>query len=131
MKRLLLNLLLQSLRQHGDNLVQVSNDAEVGDAEDGGKLVLVDGDDEVGLFHTGQVLDGTADTASHVEVRADSLTRLTDLTLVRHHAVVDHGTARRNLSAKHIGQSLQLVEAFLVVGPRSWHQRCRPWPCLP
>ena len=61
------------------------------------------------------MLDGTADTASHIEVRADGLTRLTHLTLVRHHAVVDHGTARRNLSAKHIGQSLQLVEAFLVV----------------
>ena len=61
MRELLLHLLLQSLRQHGDNLVQVSNDAEVSDAEDGCELVLVDGDDEVGLFHTGQVLDGTAD----------------------------------------------------------------------
>ncbi len=89
----LLHFLLQSLRQHGDNLVQVSNDAEVGDAEDGRKLVLVDGDDEVGLFHTGQVLDGTADTTSHVEVRADGLTRLTHLTVMRHHAVVNHRTA--------------------------------------
>ena len=92
LEKSLLHFLLQSLRQHGDNLVQISDDAEVGDAEDGRELVLVDGDDEVGLFHAGEVLDGTTDTASHVEVRADSLTRLTDLTLVRHHAVVDHGT---------------------------------------
>ena len=89
---LLLEFLLDALGQHGDNLVEVAHDTQVSNAEDGSELVLVDGDDEVTLFHTCQVLDGTADTASHVEVGTDGLTGLTYLYLVRHHTVVNHGT---------------------------------------
>lgn len=89
---LLLEFLLDALGQHGDDLVEVADDAQVSHAEDGGELVLVDGDDEVALLHTGEVLDGTADAASHVQVRTDGLTRLAHLYLVGHHAVVNHGT---------------------------------------
>ena len=89
---LLLEFLLDALGQHGDNLVEVAHDTQVSNAEDGGKLVLVDGDDVIALLHTGEVLDGTADTASHVEVGTDGLTRLAYLYLVGHHAVVNHGT---------------------------------------
>ena len=89
---LCLEFFLDALGQHGDNLVEVAHDAQVSDAEDGGELVLVDGDDEIALLHTGKVLDGTADTASHIEGGTDSLTRLTNLALVGHHAVIDHGT---------------------------------------
>ena len=72
--------------------MEVTHDTQVSDAEDGSELVLVDGDDEIALLHTGKVLDGTADTTSHVEVGANGLTRLTHLALVRHHTVIDHGT---------------------------------------
>ena len=89
---LLLEFLLDALGQHGNDLVEVTNDAQVCHAEDGGKLVLVDGDDVIALFHTGEVLDGTADTASHVEAGTNCLTGLAHLALVRHHAVVNHGT---------------------------------------
>ena len=91
--QLFFDFFLQSFCQHWDNLVQVANDAKVGNAEDWCKLILVDSDDEVRFFHTCKMLDGAADTASHVEVWTDSLTCLTHLTLVRHHAVIDHGTA--------------------------------------
>ena len=89
---LLLEFFLDALGEHGNDLVEVTNDAQVCHTEDGGKLVLVDGDDEVALLHTGKVLDGTADTASHVEVGTNGLSGLTHLALVRHHAVVNHGT---------------------------------------
>ena len=36
---------LQALRQHWDNLVKITHYAEVSNAEDGCKLVLVDSDD--------------------------------------------------------------------------------------
>ena len=90
---LLFDFLFQALGKHRNDLVEITHDTQVSDAEDGSELVLVDGDDEVGLFHTGEMLDGTADTAGHVEVRTDGLTGLTHLTVVRHHAVVNHGTA--------------------------------------
>ncbi len=89
---LLLELFLDALGQHGNNLVEVAHDTQVSNAEDGGELVLVDGDDEITLLHTGKVLDGTADTTGHVEVGTNGLTSLTHLDLVRHHAVIDHGT---------------------------------------
>ncbi len=47
----------QRCQNFRDDLVQVTNDAVVGDLEDGGVLVLVDGDDELGGLHAGQVLD--------------------------------------------------------------------------
>ena len=89
---LFLHLFLDALGEHGNDLVEVAHDAQVSYTEDGGKLVLVDGDDEIALLHTGEVLDGTADTASHVEVGTNGLTGLTHLYLVRHHAVIDHST---------------------------------------
>ena len=89
---LLLDFLLQALSEHRNDLMQIAHDTEVSDAEDRCELVLVDGDDEVGLFHASEVLDGTADTASHVQCGTDGLTGLTHLTVMRHHAVVNHGT---------------------------------------
>ena len=45
----------------GNDLVQFADDAVSGNVEDGGVLVLVDGDDVLGVLHTGNVLDGTRD----------------------------------------------------------------------
>ena len=65
-EKLLLKFFLDALGEHGDNLVEVAHNTQVSNAEDGGELVLVDGDDVIALLHTGEVLDGTADTASHI-----------------------------------------------------------------
>lgn len=54
----LLYLLLQAFGQQGHDFVAVAYDAEVGNTENGGEFVLVDGDDEVGFLHTCKVLDG-------------------------------------------------------------------------
>ena len=84
---------LQTFGEHGDNLVEVTHDAEVGNLEDRSKFVLVDSDDKVTFFHTGEVLDGAADAASHIESRADCFTSLTNLTAGIHNTGVDHSTA--------------------------------------
>ena len=42
---LFLHLFADALGEHGHDLVEVAHDAQVGNAEDGSKLVLVDGDE--------------------------------------------------------------------------------------
>lgn len=49
----------QLSRQNGYNLVQVADYTKIGYLEDGSEFVLVNGNDIIALFHTGQVLDGT------------------------------------------------------------------------
>src|ERR1700722_4796633 len=49
---------LQRLDERRQHLVHVADDAEVGDREDRGLLVLVDGDDVLGALHPHQVLGG-------------------------------------------------------------------------
>ena len=89
---LLHNHLGELFGKHRDDLVNITYYTYIGDTEDRSELVLVDGDDEITLFHTCKVLDGTGDTASHVEGRTDGLTGLWNLNLVRHYAGVYHST---------------------------------------
>ena len=55
---------------------QVSDQAVVRHLEDGGFFVLVDRNDDLGVFHAGQMLDGTGDAHSNVQVRRNDLTGL-------------------------------------------------------
>lgn len=93
--------------------MEVAHDAEVGNLEDGGKLVLVDGDDELALLHAGKVLDGAADAAGHVEGGAHGLAGLAHLAAGVHDAGVDHGAAAGDFAAELFGQGLELGEAVL------------------
>src|SRR5829696_6987918 len=68
--------LLGGLRDDG---VEVTDDTEVGELEDRGLGVLVDGHDGLRGLHAGAVLDGTRDADGHVEVRRDGLAGLPDL----------------------------------------------------
>ncbi len=104
---------LQAFGEHGDNLVEVTHDAEVGHLEDGGELVLVDGDDEFALLHAGEVLDGTADAAGHVEGGTHGLAGLAHLTAGIHDAGVDHGAGAGDFAAELFGESFELGKAVL------------------
>src|SRR3546814_18800210 len=42
--------------EFGDDFVEVADEADVGDLEDGGVLILVDGDDGLRILHAGEVL---------------------------------------------------------------------------
>ena len=93
----------EALGEHGDNLVEVAHDAEVGNAEDGGELVLVDGNDQLALFHTGKVLNGTADTAGKIEVGTNGLTGLSHLTALIHDTGINHSTAAGHFAFQLLG----------------------------
>src|SRR3546814_8664082 len=51
--------------RHG--VEQVRDEADVGDLEDRGVLVLVDGDDGLGVLHPGEVLDRARDADRNVD----------------------------------------------------------------
>src|SRR6478735_3177396 len=76
----------EELREH---LVDVAHDAEVGDAEDRGFLVLVDRDDVLRALHAHHVLRRTGDAGGDVDGRLDDLAGLADLVAVRNPTGVD------------------------------------------
>ena len=78
------------LRQDGE---KITDEAVVGNLEDRGFLVLVDGDDDLRVLHAGQMLDGAGDADRDVELRCDDLAGLADLPVVRGIACID-GRAR-------------------------------------
>ncbi len=53
--------LFEGFGQGGHHFEDVGDDAVIGDFEDGGILIFVDGDDGAGPFHADDVLDGAAD----------------------------------------------------------------------
>ena len=58
---------------------RVPDDSVIGYAENGGVGVFVDRDNDAGLAHASQMLDGAADAAGDVELRRDGFAGLPDL----------------------------------------------------
>ena len=83
---------LDLLDELGNDLVQIADDAVGGNIEDGGVLVLVDGDDVLGILHTGNVLDGTGDAQSNIDAGMHGLAGLADLMVSRQPALIGDGT---------------------------------------
>ena len=73
----------QLLCQGGNDLVQIAYDTVIRYVKDRSGLILVDGNDEVGFFHTCQVLDRTGNTDCEVYVRTNGLTGLSNLQILR------------------------------------------------
>ena len=71
--------LAQGFHDAGDDFEEVAHDTVRGDVENGSFRVLVDGDDALGAFHAGNVLDGAGDAGSDVEVGRHGLAGLADL----------------------------------------------------
>src|SRR3954454_23282806 len=104
--------LLQELRELRDDLVQVADDAEIGELEDRGVAVLVDRDDRPRALHADLVLDRAGDSDGDVELRRHALPRLADLCRVRVPAGVDDGTRRRNRTAKRLRELFDQLEVL-------------------
>src|SRR5688572_14491982 len=86
---------LQFIDKRGHKLEEIADDAEVGNLEDRGLLVLVDGDDYAAVLHAGEVLDRARDSHGDVEIGRDDLAGLPHLPVVRH----ETGVHRRSRSA--------------------------------
>ena len=61
--------LAQRLFQLGQHLEQVTHQPDVGDLEDRGFGILVDGDDRAGILDAGQVLDRARDADGDIQLR--------------------------------------------------------------
>src|SRR4051794_29289500 len=105
---------LHRLRQLGDDLVEVSDDAEVGELEDRGVRVLVDRHDVLRGLHADLVLDRAGDARREVQLRGDRLAGLTDLGSVRVPAGVDDRAGRGDggVPAEGSGEVVAELEAL-------------------
>src|SRR4051794_12866269 len=103
---------LHCLSQLGQDLVQVADDAQVGELEDRRVLVLVDRDDVLRRLHADLVLDGARDAGRQVQLRRDGLAGLADLRGVRVPARVDDRAGRRHRATQGLGQLLAELEAL-------------------
>src|SRR5688500_2103310 len=92
------------LGQLRDDLEQVADQADVGDLEDRRVLVLVDGDDDLAVLHSGKVLDRAGDTDGDINLRSDDLAGLTDLVILGRIAGVDRDADSADSSSKLVGE---------------------------
>src|SRR5436853_5778312 len=81
------------LGQLGHDLEQVADQADVGDLEDRGVLVLVDRDDGLRILHAREMLDRAGDADRDIDFRGDDLAGLADLIVVRRIAGIDRRAA--------------------------------------
>src|SRR5664279_1755191 len=71
--------LAERLGQFGNRLIEVGNQAIIGDLEDRGVLILVDRHDHLGILHAGEMLDRPGNTDRNIELGCDHLAGLADL----------------------------------------------------
>ena len=90
----------------------IPNDTEVGNREDGRVLIFVDGDDVFGAFHTGEMLDGAADTTGNVERWFYGFAGLSNLVAVGQPASIDDGASCAGRTTEGSSKFLHQVEIF-------------------
>jgi len=84
----------QGFHQFRNSSLVVGDQAVVGHLEDRRIAVLVDGDDDLGVLHAGQVLDGAGNADGDVEFRSHDLAGLTHLIVVGGIARIDRSAGR-------------------------------------
>ena len=110
---------LHSLGQLGQDLVQVTDDPEVGEFEDRRVRVLVDRDDVLRALHADLVLDRARDAGREVQLRRDRLAGLADLRGVGVPAGIDDGArgGDRRVAAERRRELLGELEALGLAEP--------------
>ena len=100
------------LGKNRNDLVQVAYYAVIGNVEDRSRLIFVDGNDDVGLFHTSHVLDGSGDTDGKVNMGTNSLTSLSNLKILRLPASVYNCTGAAYGAADGLSQLVEDLEVL-------------------
>src|SRR5262245_50558201 len=106
--------LLGELRQR---LEQIGNEAVVRDLKDRRLLVLVDGDDHLGILHAGEMLDRTRDADRDIELRRHDLAGLAHLPIVGRIAGVDRRAGGADRRAELVGNRLDVFGEILAALP--------------
>src|SRR3954453_184070 len=108
---------LHGLGELGHDLVEVADDAEVGELEDRGVGVLVDRHDVLRGLHADLVLDGARDPGREIQLGGHRLARLADLGRVGGPARVDHRAGGRPGAAHPAPQLPEGLEALGLAEP--------------
>src|ERR1700733_13302653 len=105
---------LHSLCELGQDLVEVTDAAEIGEWKDRRFVFFVNGDDVLRTLHADRVLDRPGDTRGEVQLGRYGLARLADLRRVGVPAGVDHraGGSNRAVATERLGQVLRELEAL-------------------
>src|ERR1700678_4020115 len=96
--------LFEFFDQGGDDFEKVAYHAVIGDFEDRGVLVFVNGGDGAGAFHADDVLDGATDAESEVELGRDGLAGAADLAIHGEPAFVADRARGAEFAAHGFGQ---------------------------
>jgi subtilisin family serine protease len=96
--------LFQLLGQLRQGLIEVRHQSVVGDLKDRCFLILVDRHDDLRILHAGEVLDGTRNADSYVQIRCHHLARLTDLPVVGRVASINGGSGGADGGAELVGK---------------------------
>ena len=108
----------QELGELRRDLLEVADDAEVGEVENRSVRVLVDRDDRPRPLHPDLVLDRAGDAERDVELRRDGLPRLPDLRRVRVPAGIHHRAGRCDRAAERRRQRLAIEKPSGPPSPR-------------
>src|SRR5215471_10483523 len=104
--------LLQLFGQSGHDFEDVSDNAIVGNLEDGGVLVLVDRNNGARALHADDVLNGAADAQRKIKLRCHGLAGAPDLALHRKPAFVADGSGGSDFRAQSFGHCFRLSDVF-------------------
>src|SRR5687768_11416847 len=90
--------------------MEVAYNPQIGELEDGGVGVFVDGDDGVGGLHADLVLDFARDADRYVKLGAHRLARLAYLVGVWYPAHINHSTSGTNSTIQALGKLMHQAE---------------------
>src|SRR5277367_6159819 len=83
--------LAERFGQLRNRLIQIRDQAVIGNLEDRRILVLVDRHDHLGIFHAGEMLDSAGNADGDIKLGRHHLAGLADLPVVRRVASIDRG----------------------------------------
>src|ERR1700729_2585812 len=110
----LLAKLADRLGQLGNRLIQIRDQAVIGDLEDRRVFILVDRDDHLGILHAGEVLDRGGNADRDIEFRRHPLAGLADLPVVRRISGIDRGARSADAGAEFVGERLDIFGEILA-----------------
>src|SRR6185437_1226809 len=116
----------------GHDLEEVSDDAVIGDLEDRGLFVLVEGDDHLAVVHAVDMLNGAVDADGDIELGRHDLAGLPNLVVVGDEAGIDGGARGTHRGAELVGhafEDLEIVARLHAAAARDDDARARQlWP---
>src|SRR6516164_4630084 len=115
----LLSELTECLGQFGDHLVEIRDQAIIGDLENRRVLILVDRDDHLGVLHSGEMLNCAGDADRDIKFRRHHLAGLPDLPVVRRISRIHRGARGADAGTELVGERLDIFGEILAALHRS------------